>query len=383
MNSVLADNRARYFVPLVFGAWAAAIALAPDFRSKALLAAPALLTPLAFWTLHKPALWLTLFFAAALVLPPLPIAIGDSGPHPSLILAAVGVFAGLLWLPDWRIAGSGLGAAFTALFGVMLASVALAAFRSGLQPAAGSLARVILFGISVYVFFYTAYGPGKGQSTGNPSVRFLYWMAAASALFACVDFYFQFPAPAGYGPQFVWMETGVFRRAQGFFYEASTLGNFCAFFLVMIAVAFTRPRAESPVSRKALLAGGRGILCGLGAVVFAGLTFEFAGSDDGAGVAQPAAGAAGQGGGGAVCRDAAGLAHLSELCGDVLAAAFQHSTIFLHGHGGRALSDVWRVGRHWPGGLPRTPGRRCWESGIRRCPIATIWGGRWWPTTCI
>ena len=99
------------------------------------------------------------------------------------------------------------------------------------------------------------------------TARLLYWAAAAAALFACVDFYFQFPAPAGYGPQFVWLDSGVYRRAQGLFYEASTLGNFCAFFLVMIAVAFTRPRAESPVSRKALLAGG--------AVFFAALVLSF------------------------------------------------------------------------------------------------------------
>src|SRR6266404_4121848 len=68
-------------------------------------------------------------------------------------------------------------------------------------------------------------------------LSYLYYVAVGSALFACVDFYFQFPAPAGYGPQFVWLDSGVFRRAQGFFYEASTLGNFCAFFLVMTVVA--------------------------------------------------------------------------------------------------------------------------------------------------
>ncbi len=51
------------------------------------------------------------------------------------------------------------------------------------------------------------------------------------------------------------------------FYEASTLGNFCAFFLVMIAVAFSRPREESPVSRKALVAGG--------AVFFAALVLSY------------------------------------------------------------------------------------------------------------
>jgi O-antigen ligase len=76
-----------------------------------------------------------------------------------------------------------------------------------------------------------------------------------AALFACVDFYYQLPAPAGYGPQFVWLDSGVYRRAQGLFYEASTLGNFCAFFLVMIAVCLARGRAENPVSRKALAIG--------------------------------------------------------------------------------------------------------------------------------
>jgi O-Antigen ligase len=209
--------------------------------------------PLAWWTLERPARWLALFVGAALLLPPLPIAIGDSGPHPCLLFAAVGMFAGLFWMGDWRLRPSFLGSAFTALFGLMLASVAMAAFHSGGEIAAASLARVLLFGISVYIFFYSAYGPGRGSAGG---LRYLYWAAAASALFACVDFYFQFPAPAGYGPQFVWLDSGVYRRAQGVFYEASTLGNFCAFFLVMIAVAFTRPRAESPVSRKALLAGG-------------------------------------------------------------------------------------------------------------------------------
>ena len=81
-------------------------------------------------------------------------------------------------------------------------------------------------------------------------------------------FLFQFPAPAGYGPQFVWLDSGVYRRAQGFFYEASTLGNFCAFFLVMIAVAFTRPRERIAASRAKALAAG-------GAVFFAALVLSY------------------------------------------------------------------------------------------------------------
>ena len=260
-----ARRRFSWLGALAFGFWAAAIGSAPTLTRKAILAAPALALPLVWWTVQKPARWIALFFAAALLLPPLPVAIGNSGPHPCLVLAAVGLLCGALWFSEWRIAPNSLDTAFLAFFGVLLASVAPAAWYSGETAAAGSLARVALFGIAVYVYFYTARGPAA-REFGAP-VRALYWIAVVSALFACVDFYYQFPAPAGYGPQFVWLDSGVYRRAQGLFYEASTLGNFCAFFLVMIAVAFTRPRGVLPVSRKWLAAGG--------AVFFAALVLSY------------------------------------------------------------------------------------------------------------
>jgi O-antigen ligase len=244
---------------VAFGVWAAAIALAPGAPMKAVLAAPAALVPVAWWTVARPGRWIALFLAAALLLPPLPIALGDSGPHICLLFAAFGLFAALLWGREWRIEIAGPGAALIALLGALLASVAFAAWTSGVEAAAGSFARVALLGISVLVYF--------SPSAGAPGVRALYWIAVGSALFGCVDFYYQLPAPAGYGPQFVWLDSGVYRRAQGFFYEASTLGNFCAFFLIMVAAAFARPRAESPVSRKALSIGG--------SVLFAALVLSY------------------------------------------------------------------------------------------------------------
>jgi O-antigen ligase len=255
---ISAVDRARlrpYWAGASFGAWAAAIALAPGLPMKLALAVPAVAIPVIWWTLRMPHRWLTLFFAAALLLPPLPVSIGDSGPHPCLLFAGLGLLAGAVWIREWPIDLGGPGAPLVALFAVMLASVAGAAFTSGLAAAAGSLARVLLFAIAVYVFFF--------PPADAPRLRWLFYVAAGSALFACVDFYFQFPAPAGYGPQFVWLDSGVYRRAQGLFYEASTLGNFCAFFLVMIAVALARPRAESPVPRKALAAGGMLFLAAL------------------------------------------------------------------------------------------------------------------------
>lgn len=245
----------RHVAPLLLGGWAAAIALAPTLAMKLALAAPAVLLPLSIWTLAAPSRWILAFFAAALLLPPLPIAWGDTGPHPSLWFAALGLLAGMLWLPRWRIPLAGLNGALLAFLALLLSSVASAAVHSGAAIAAGSLIRVALFGISAYVFFFTAHGPGTASDPWRV-IRVLYWVAALSALFACVDFYWQLPAPAGYGAQYVWLDSGVYRRAQGIFYEASTLGNFCAFFLVMIAVSIARPRAEAPVSRKALAVGG-------------------------------------------------------------------------------------------------------------------------------
>jgi len=261
-SSTQSELRGNWTLAALAGAWAAAIAVVPGLGAKAVLAAPAALVPFAWWTLGGPARWLAAFLAAALLLPPLPIAAGDSGPHPSLLLAAWGLFCGLLWLGEWRMKWSGVNAALLALTAVLTASVAMAAVQSGAEIAAGSLARVALFAISVYVFFYTAHGPAGGFDTFR-TTRWLYAAAAISALFACVDFYYQFPAPAGYGPQFVWLDSGVYRRAQGLFYEASTLGNFCAFFLVMIAVGLSRPRAEAPLSRKAMAAGGAVFLAAL------------------------------------------------------------------------------------------------------------------------
>lgn len=245
--------RAALFAPVVAGGYAAAIALAPKPAWSLALAAPLALVPLAWWTTLECERWLLVFFAAALLLPPLPFGWGDSGPHPAVLFLVFGLLAGVWTFGLWRPRSTPLSRALTLFFLLLLASSAEAFLYSGAKVGAGSLVRVLLFGISVYVFFYTTYAPAAAGGAER-LVRRLYWIAVAAAVFACVDFYFQFPAPAGFGAQYVWLRSGMYRRAQGLFYEASTLGNFCAFFLVMIAAALLSRKA--PVSRRGLLAGG-------------------------------------------------------------------------------------------------------------------------------
>ena len=252
------------FISVAIGGYAALVTSAPSLTSRAAIAAPVALAILAWWTLAAPQRWIAGFMATALLLPPLPIPLGDSGPHPSLLFAALGILAGAFYIREWHITAGPFLRALVCLFSVLLASTAFAAYYSGLEIAVHTLARVLLFGIGVYVFFYAAYmRPEDHSSFWRP----LFWVAMASAAIACVDFYYQLPAPTGFGPQFIWTETSVYRRAQGIFYEASTLGNFCAFFLVMIAVAFTRWRERMPISRPVLVAGG--------VLFFAALIFSY------------------------------------------------------------------------------------------------------------
>ena len=145
----------------LLGGYAALIALSPRIEISLALTAALVACPFAVWVIAHPTRWITAFFIAALLLPPLPIALGDSGPHVCLVVAALGLLSGILRLSDWHFEFKALNVALIGFFAVLLASVGLAAFYAGPSVAAGSFTRVLLFGISVYLFAYAAYGPGR------------------------------------------------------------------------------------------------------------------------------------------------------------------------------------------------------------------------------
>ena len=242
MNASIAESRNF----LLIGAASAAIAFEP------VLALPVLVAIVVWWTFLAPTRWLLLFFLLALLTPPLPFAIGDAGLNFAPFAAGLGVLVGAIRLREWSGTKSPVQPVLLLFIAILTASSGFGALYSGASVGAGSLARTLLFALSGYVFVYALRGP---SDSSRRIARFLFLAALAAALFACADYYFQFPAPAGFEAQFVWLDEGVFRRAQGLFYEASTLGNFCAFFLVMTLIALFRSGEERLFPKPLLITG--------------------------------------------------------------------------------------------------------------------------------
>lgn len=221
-------------------------AILPFVARPALLAAAlgGLVFALLIWyAFARPKQWPLLFCAAAILLPPVPFPIGDTGAHPSILIAGAGLLGGIASLHRWRVELRGLNAALAAVLAAMLLSLGFALYYSGPAIAGASAARLALLSIGVFVYLTASQGPGRQNLVeAERTARFLFWVAAAAALFGCIDFVYQLPAPAGYGAQFIWLASGIYRRAQGLFYDASALGNFCAFFLVMSVTALVRRR---------------------------------------------------------------------------------------------------------------------------------------------
>jgi O-antigen ligase len=225
----------------IVGACAGLLQIAPSAAYIALCVLA--VAPLLWYTFANQRYWPLLFCAAAVLLPPIPFPIGDSGAHPSIVIAASGVLGGLACARQWHIHRSTLNLALIGFVGAATLSLGFAILYSGLAIAAASTARLLLFTTGLYVYFTASQGPGRQDALeAQRTARALFWIAVAAAAFGCVDFAYQLPAPAGFSAQFVWLTSGVYRRAQGLFYDASALGSFCSFFLTMSTLALSSGR---------------------------------------------------------------------------------------------------------------------------------------------
>ena len=240
---------------------------------------------LVWWSMDKVgALAHSLLRFVLLLTPPLPFPWGDAGVHlPAPLVLLLGLLSSAVRLTALEAARE-YPLLFLALCGAFswrcspvtrLSQAVYSGRGHRARPLAARAGTVRDPRVRIPV---CALGASRKKKQDNPLdfAQFLFVTGAAAALFACLDYFFQFPTPAGFGAQYVWLDEGMFRRAQGLFYEASTLGNFCAFFLIMIARGVER-RALPHSTRSKTVALARGsdrILSRLNPFLFASLDRE-------------------------------------------------------------------------------------------------------------
>ncbi len=255
----------RPYAPLAVAVLASSLAVFLPARDRWMTGAGIGLLLVAFLAFLYPRRWALAFCATALLLPPLPIALGETGPHPSILIALAAVAPAAARIREWRIRLRFLDLALLAFPGAAALSLGFAAWYSGIPLALASGARLALLAAGILVYFWSSQGTGReSPRERDQTARWLFAVCALAALAGCVDFVFQLPAPSGFGAQYIWLDSGIYRRAQGLFYDASALGNFCSFFLTWSIASLVERHGRRPIP---VLASAGGVLLALGALL--------------------------------------------------------------------------------------------------------------------
>ncbi len=235
---------ARWLAILASAAGVAGLSL--DIPAAALLlVAPAAVFAVLYLLKH-PGAWVAWFLAAGWLAPPIAFELGgvELPLHPAMLVLAAGCFVAFVRSPEWRIDASPLAAASGMLLASLLISLPWAYFYSGASVGAQSTLRWVLLAAGFIVLAWVAYGPAHGPDGASPALpRMILAAAFLAAVFAVIDFEYQLPRSARFSDQYIYLNSGPLRRAQGVFYDASALGNFCAMILTLILALGRRARA--------------------------------------------------------------------------------------------------------------------------------------------
>lgn len=189
---------------------------------------------LTFYCIQSPRIWLYGVAATALVIPPFyPSTIGGNIPiYVSNLLFLISGMMLLVRFEEFSLPSNSLSrAAFYFLMSLAI-SLPFAYWFSGPDQATQSFLRFLLI-LQPFLTYLLVRGFFilKNENQLAKFFTFLLWLGALSALYGIIDFYYPLPVPHPFADQFIYLKGERIRRAQGVFYEASSFGNLCAFFL--------------------------------------------------------------------------------------------------------------------------------------------------------
>jgi O-antigen ligase len=209
------------------------------------LPSPYLLASLALvglWVLY--AVWekspkrvLYLFCLAVLVVPPFyPSAFGGEFP----VYVSNFLFLSLVLLLVLRgetyrlLKWDSIGEAGLRFLMALAVSLPFAYWFSGPSPGLQSSLRFLLLLQPFFIYVWICHADFMREEAHlSAFVQVLLALGALGAIYGIIDFYAPIPIPHPFAEQFIYLHGAKIRRAQGIFYEASSFGNVCAFFLVL------------------------------------------------------------------------------------------------------------------------------------------------------
>jgi len=197
--------------------------------------------------LREPLFFLLVYVVALEIFPPLYRPRHEETPiYLALALFPVGVSVAAGRFQDMHFTWDPLAKGLAVFLLGTGCSLPFAFWLSGNQTGMESLARWLLLAQMGYLFYLIRAGAHRKETTTERLVYPLLLIGAAlSAGYGIVDFIWPVPLPHPTPNQYIWLGTGVVRRAQGVFYDSMNFANFAAIFLVIASAAFLAKRHRS------------------------------------------------------------------------------------------------------------------------------------------
>jgi hypothetical protein len=230
------------------------IVLAPSAAVAITLGAAAYLL-VALASIKEPLLYVTVFLGGLIALPPVYLERPGAVPiYPTTLLLPIGAGIVVCRLPDFKLRFDPVAGAFTCFLLFTGISLPFVWIFSGSHVGWDSLLRWLM--LAQVILIYAIVQGGMRAKETRLETRLmpaLFAAAAASAIYGVIDFVWPIPIPHPAADQFIWLGSGIIRRAQGVFFEASSFANMCGFFLAAAAAAFLTGKERAVRLSKAWL----------------------------------------------------------------------------------------------------------------------------------
>lgn len=197
----------------------------------------------------SPHLCLYLYLATALAIPPIyPDALGGEIPvYASSFFLLIGGLILLIRSEEFKIQPDVIGKSSLCFLVAIALSLPFGFWLSGTSTGFQSCLRFFLilqpFLVYVWIRGFALITDDRDLSV---FIKLLLGIGLMAAVYGIVDFYFPIPIPHPFAEQFIYLKGERIRRAQGLFYEASSFGNMCAFFLgLSLTAAYSKRQRES------------------------------------------------------------------------------------------------------------------------------------------